>query len=95
MSLRPIPILVLVPCYALVIMLLAWALRELGHDRWMDDANLIYRVETTITPPGAPAVESSGAAKPLPQMLRQHFGESVLEAVSVQSLTSFLTSSPC
>jgi len=92
MTLRPIPILVLVPCYALVIIVLAWVIRELGYDRWIDDAGLIYRVETTITPPGAPPVESSGAAKPLPQMLRQHFGESVLDAVSIQSLPSFVKS---
>jgi len=92
MTFRPIPILVLVPCYALVIVLLAWAVRELGYERWIDDAGLIYRVETTITPPGAPPVESSGAAKPLPQMLRQTFGESVLDAVSIQYLPSFVKS---
>jgi len=92
MILRPIPILVLVPCYTLVIMLLAWAGHELGYDRWIDDAGLIYRVETTITPPGAPPVESSGAAKPLPQMLQQFFGESVLSAVSIQYFPSFVKS---
>ncbi len=54
------------------ITLLSLAIGESSFDRWIDGYEKIFRVETTISPPGAPSILTAAAPEPIINELRSN-----------------------